>query len=147
MPNQESAFPFHGSDGDRYESDPGMSIRDYNDGIIELDTDRAKPFQFTSDRFEAGSYLWKLGDSIIVSFIASQTRGNFRQLVQAILDSGHTVEIPTPLDRMSEIVKKNGYEQDFKYCDQTGEDYEVWSLKPNASEPRAQANPTQLENP
>lgn len=102
------------------------------DGIITLDTDRGRLLGFTSDRF--GGYLWKKGDRIYVSMIISAAKGNFRQLVQTIRERGLSVAIPTPLGRMEEIVRKNGYRQEFPYDEQYGECVEVWVLDPVQSE-------------
>lgn len=98
------------------------------DGIIELDSDRALPIAFTSQRFGTGSYLWKLGGKIVVSFIESLSRGNFRQLVEAIRGNELTVEVPTPLGRMQDIVRKAGYRQTWPWCEEFGECVEVWVL-------------------
>ena len=97
------------------------------DGIIELDTDRAALFGFTSDRFDG--YLWKEGDYIIVSFIVSLERGNFKQLVQAIQDNGYGVKIPTPMGRMQSIVRKAGYRQT-EVVDAVSGLVEIWTLDP-----------------
>lgn len=97
-------------------------------GMIELDSERGSSLGFTSERFGFGSYLWKKDGAIIVSFIESLSRGNFRELSKAILASGLRVEIPTPLGRMQEIVRKAGYVQTFPYCEQFGENVEVWVL-------------------
>ena len=78
-------------------------------GMIALDSDSGKELGFTSDRFKNGSYLWKDGNDIIVSFIWSQAKGNFKNLVDAIKGKNMTVVIPTPLGRMQDIVIKNGY--------------------------------------
>ena len=59
------------------------------DGIINLDTERGRELGFTRDRY--GGYLWKTGDSIIISFIESKQRGNFRELVRRIHEHGWTV--------------------------------------------------------
>ena len=99
------------------------------DGIINLDTPRGRQLGFTSDKYDG--YLWKKGYSIIVSFIMSKARGNFRALVKRIHSLGYTVEVPMPLGRMQEIVLKNGYKpkvvpfskDDPSLC-------EVWVLPP-----------------
>ena len=97
-----------------------------NNGIIEIDSDAGKEIGFTSDRFYG--YLWKTDDSIVISFIESHKRGNFRQLVEKILDLGLRVDIPTPLGRMEDIVNKNGYK--FKLVDdEIMGMVEVWSLR------------------
>lgn len=101
------------------------------DGIIRIDSEPAIALGFTSDRFHLGSYLWKLNNTIIISFIASNARGNFRQLVNTILHHGYAIEIPTPLGRMEQIVAKNGYRHEQRFCDQLGELIDVWRLEPS----------------
>ena len=103
-------------------------MQQLDDGIIGLDSDRSLSLRFTSDRYGHGSYLWKKDGAIIVSFIESLNKGNFRELAQAIIACGLRVEIPTPLGRMEEIVRKAGYTQTFPFCEQFGETVEVWVL-------------------
>ena len=69
-------------------------------GMIALDSETGKELGFTSDRFKNGSYLWKDGNDIIISFIWSQAKGNFKALVDSIKQKRLTVVIPTPLGRM-----------------------------------------------
>lgn len=100
------------------------------DGIINLDTDRAKVLGFTSDKYEG--YLWKQVDAVMVSFIASKRRGNFRELVRRIHALGLTVKVPTPLGRMQEILVKNGYQHTTEPLDEeSGETVDVWVLMPS----------------
>lgn len=101
-------------------------MQQLEDGIIELDSYRGLPLRFTSDRFGHGSYLWKKNGAIIISFIESLKRGNFRELALAILANGFRVEVPTPLARMEEIVRKAGYSQTFQFCETFGESVEVY---------------------
>ena len=73
------------------------------DGLIKLGSAFGNQLGFTSDRFEPGSYLWKQGGDIMVSFIASRRPGHgaFRGLVERIHAMGLTVKVPTPLGRMA----------------------------------------------
>ena len=96
------------------------------DGIIELDSDSGRELGFTSERF--GGYLWKTGNYITVSLIMSNKRGNFRELVECIQHRGYGVIIPTPLGRMEEIVRKNGYVQ--RWEDSDFGPVELWALEP-----------------
>jgi len=96
------------------------------DGMIALDSENGKGLGFTSDSFESGSYLWKDGDDIVVSFIWSKAKGNFKKLVDAIKGKSMTVVIPTPLGRMQDIVIKNGYTH--KTIDSEMGLCEVWIL-------------------
>lgn len=95
-------------------------------GMIELDSENAKELGFTSDRFNVGSYLWKDGNDVVVSFIWSKAKGNFKALVDAIKAKGCTVVIPTPLGRMQDIVAKNGYAH--KHIETEMGMCEVWTL-------------------
>ena len=76
-------------------------------GIITLDSNVGKEIGFLSSKFDG--YLWKKNNTIIISFIISKDRGNFRQLVKTLLDKEFKIEIPTPLGRMQDIVLRNGY--------------------------------------
>ena len=114
-------------------SDPAVRCSDLLDGIINLDTDRAKVLGFTSDKYEG--YLWKQGDAVMVSFIVSKQRGNFRELVRHIHALGLTVKVPTPLGRMQEILLKNGYQHTQEPFDaEPGEMVDVWVLVPSNAE-------------
>jgi len=64
-------------------------------GIIHLDSERAKILGFTSDKYDG--YLWKLDNAVMVSFIVSKQRGNFRELVRRIHALGLTVKVPAPI--------------------------------------------------
>lgn len=99
------------------------------DGIIELDSERGKELGFTRDKFDG--YLWKVGESVVISFIASRKRGNFRNLVSAIHSKGWSVEVPTPLGRMRQIVGKNGYTRKVvPFSDEIPDECEVWVKSP-----------------
>ena len=109
------------------------TLSDGLDGIIELDTERALCLGFTSDKY--GGYLWKTGDSVIISFIVSKQPGNFKSLVDKIHGLGLTVKVPTPLGRMKVIVKKNRYKLMPVFDKQMGETVEVWELPPTVGAP------------
>lgn len=81
------------------------------DGIIELGTERAQEFGLTEDKFDMGTYLWKTGNRIYVSFIHSkhEGRGNLRKLFKTIIAKGHEIAVPTPSARMRMICMKNGF--------------------------------------
>jgi len=104
-------------------------VSQFEDGVIHLDSDLGKLLGFTSDRFGSESYLWKLNGAIVISLITlSLKTGNFRELVEKILENGFRVEIPTPLDRMKAIVEKCGYVKEHRLCELTKESVEVWVL-------------------
>lgn len=97
------------------------------DGMIELDSSLGKELGFVSSKFDG--YLWKKDNAIIISFIISKKKGNFKKLVEKILSTGHRVDIPTPLGKMQEIVQKNKYKHRIEYIDDMGPCH-VWSLEP-----------------
>lgn len=97
-------------------------------GIIELDSEAGKEIGFLSSKF--GGYLWKQDGAIIVSFIVSKSKGNFRRLVERIRSLGFAVKVPTPLGRMQDIVLKNGYRHTIEHDKNMGENVEVWVLEP-----------------
>lgn len=83
------------------------------DGIIEIDTPKAKELGFTSDKFSDCSYLWEYGDNLIVSCISTpefeEHTGAFRNLMEKALGKYLNVIIPTPLRKMVEIGEKQGW--------------------------------------
>jgi len=83
-----------------------------NDGIITLDSNNAKLFGFTSDKF--GGWLWKSGNEIWISFIESydQGKGNLRTLFDKIIESGYRIVVPNPFSRMEMICKQYGMEEE-----------------------------------
>jgi len=98
-----------------------------NEGIINIDTESAKQLGFTSDRFDPHSYLWRTGNTIIISFIIAKQKGMFRRLIEAILQSGFDFEIPTPSGRMREI----GEKQKWSLCEKPDEMFGVVEVLTN----------------
>lgn len=80
-----------------------MTTLQKSEGIINIDSDLGKQLGFTSDRFFPDSYLWREGNTIIISLIIAKEKGMFRQLIKAIQENGFDFEIPTPSNRMREI--------------------------------------------
>lgn len=98
-----------------------------HEGLIDIDSERGKQIGLTSDRFEHGTYLWEQPHRIMISFVASRSAGNFRQLVAAIHAEGKDVAVPTPLPNMERIVRKNGYVRTVEQDAKMGP-VEVWTL-------------------
>ncbi|MDR0472320.1 MAG: hypothetical protein LBH43_01420 [Treponema sp.] len=98
-----------------------------NEGIIDIDSDSAKQLGFTSDRFLHGSYLWRVGNTIIISVIIAKQKGMFCQLIKAIQEKGFDFEIPTPSRRMQEIGKK----QNWTFCEKEDELFGVVEILTN----------------
>lgn len=107
----------------------GQAI-DCHDGIVALDSEFARSIGFTSDRFSRDSYLWRIGQSVIVSLIESRLFGNFGKLCYAILDLGFEVHVSTPLGAMQRIVSRNGFHRRIVKDEDMGCDVEVWVLSP-----------------
>ncbi len=100
-----------------------------DDGIINTDTDRGRQLGFTSEAYEG--YLWKTGNAIIISFIMSKKKGNFRKLVGRIHALGYSVKVPTPLGRMEDILKRNGYRHTVeRFAPDDPSPCDVWCLDP-----------------
>ncbi|MCL2834922.1 MAG: hypothetical protein FWD78_17260 [Treponema sp.] len=91
------------------------------EGDIDIDTSGAKELGFTSDSFNPMSYLWRTGNTIVISFIVSTKKGEFRKLITRILELGFDFEIPTPSPRMAEIGRKQGWHICEKYFEDFGE--------------------------
>ncbi len=51
-----------------------------SDGMIVFGSKEAGILGLTPDKFD-GTWLWKNGDTIIISFIISRAKGNFKALV------------------------------------------------------------------
>lgn len=58
------------------------------DGIINIDTEPARLLEFTSDKFNPASYLWKTGDTIVISFIIANQKEHFSKLIKNITAQG-----------------------------------------------------------
>lgn len=78
--------------------------------IIEIDTEDAKRFGFTSDKFSKDSYLWEKGDMIYISLIFSrhEGKGNLSKLFKTIKEKGYRIIVPTPFPKMERILKRKG---------------------------------------
>ena len=105
-----------------------LTKENLTDGMIGLDTPQGNFFNFTSDRFDG--YLWKKDNYIAISFIMSHKKGNFKELVNTILNHGFAVYIPTPLGRMQDIVNKNRYEYKQIFDNDMREYVDVWIFTP-----------------
>jgi len=80
-----------------------------NEGIIKIDTESIKELGFTSDKFDPASYLWRVGNTIVISMIIANQKGVFCQLMKTIQEKGFDFEIPTPSRRMRQIGEKQGW--------------------------------------
>jgi len=96
--------------------------------ILPGATEFARDLGLTKERFRKGTYLFKKGNEIYISFIYSlqEGQGHFKELIENCIKKGYTVKIPTPMGRMVDIVKKNGYEKRLEFSEEMGESVEVW---------------------
>lgn len=81
------------------------------DGKIDLDSVAGKELGFTSDRFQEASWLWKMGNTIWISFIFAkkQRKGYFSNLLKKCWEKGFMVKVPTPSKQMLIICLKKGF--------------------------------------
>jgi hypothetical protein len=81
------------------------------DGMIMVGSPRGKALGFTSDKFTRTSYLWKKGDTMFISLIESKEsgKGYYRALLDKIEGICKQVIVPSPSNRMIEIMQKRGY--------------------------------------
>ena len=77
-------------------------------GIINLNTDRAKSLGFTRDKFHG--YLWKQGNFITISLIESidPGKGHLSTFFDNIENKGYCLIVPTPSNRMKVICERRG---------------------------------------
>ena len=105
------------------------------EGIILLGTPAAQELGFTQDHFSEDSYLWRIGDSIMISNIECKTPGNghFRRLLETIESKKFTIKVPTPMRRMQEILDKNG----FYHSIDPEQGFQVWIKHPSRSDAKS----------
>jgi hypothetical protein len=115
---------------------PEVKIRfegeEVKDGEIQLNSTFAQKLGFTDDKFISGSYLWKKGNTIIVSFIASLQpgKGHFSNLLNKIQKLGYKIEVPTPFPKMKAILLKKGFIKKMKFVPDYGEHIEIMVSQP-----------------
>ncbi len=103
-----------------------------SDGEISLGTPFAQKLGFTPDKFQGGSYLWKTGSYITVSFIASteSSKGYLRSLFDRIVELGYGIRVPTPFPRMEKICLKYGFEKQTEYIPEMQDMLELMVFEP-----------------
>ena len=100
------------------------------DGIIKLDSEKGIQLGLTSDKFHKGTYLWKRGDRIYISFIMSnpkeEGKGNVSKLFNRIEELGYKVAVPTPMGKMQLILIKKGFKPTKEWDETFESNVEVW---------------------
>ncbi len=111
-------------------ADPASVIPD--GGPIFAGSQAAEQLGLLESEFDAGSYLWKTGGRIDISFVFAKSpgRGSFSKLLRSLWDKGSTVCVPTPLGHMREILIHKGFRQTFEWDKDFNEDIEVWVKEP-----------------
>jgi len=68
-------------------------------------------------------YIWKI-------FSKDPGKGHLSALIQRMLDRGYTVKVPTPIGKMTGIVRHKGFSRTVEFNPEL-EPYEVWVKKPD----------------
>lgn len=102
------------------------------DGLIDLDTDRAERFGFTSDLYDG--YLWKTGSHIIISVISChhKGRGHLSRLFDRIQGEGFGITVPTPFPHMQAILEAKGFKHSEEWDEDIGCPVDLWRLPAKA---------------
>ena len=97
-------------------------------GKIDLDSRFGKEIGFTSNRFDCGSYLFKVGNYVYISFIHSkeQGKGYLSSLFDAIQNKGFGIKVPTPFAKMEAICVKKGFKKTQEFFEAAGENADVY---------------------
>ncbi len=103
------------------------------DGKIDLDSEIGKELGFTSNKFNRGSYLWKQGDYVYISFIHSKEEGKgyLHDLFRAIQRAGLGIKVPTPFAKMELICKSHNFKKTSEWFEAVESNCEVWVKKGN----------------
>lgn len=99
-------------------------------GMVAVDSEFAKSIGFTSDKFDG--YGWIKGRDYWVSVIMSRqpSKGHLRAMIQALLDKGYTVKVPTPFARMHAILTRLGFKETWERDEDLGESFTVMVKQP-----------------
>lgn len=95
------------------------------DGIIRPGRSKlARELDFTPEKFNDTSFLWKIGEYIYISFIESRNpgEGHFSQLLKNIYKKGYGVKVPNPFPSMKEILEKKGFIQTYETNPKMGDE-------------------------
>ena len=107
------------------------------DGIIELDSEKGRELGLTSDKFHNGTYLWKKGDRVYISFIMSNAKeegkGNVSKLFNRIEELGYKVAVPTQMGKMPLILIKKGFIPTKEWDETFESNIDIWIKGSNLS--------------
>ena len=104
------------------------------DSEISLDSSFGKELGFTKDKFGRGSYLWKKGKYIVVSFIVSlhPNQGNLSKLFKSIQSKGYGIKVPTPFAKMKSVCESKGFIKTEEWFTEANCPVEVWVKEPQS---------------
>jgi hypothetical protein len=96
------------------------------DGIIYPAPPPA-PWGFSTEDFTPDSYLWRIGDEIIVPLVRARHPGTgaFSRLVRTIERNGKRVAVSTPVGPMKDILRHLGFAEGWVNDPEVGR-VEVW---------------------
>lgn len=86
----------------------------------------AKKWTFTTKRWEPISFLFRLGDEVIMSSVQAtrEGRGYLRELIAGIERVGLRVVVPTPLAHMTDILIHYGFTPE--HSEERGGTVDMW---------------------
>lgn len=89
----------------------------------------ARKWTFTSKRWQQGSYLFRKGDAVYLSFVNASHRGRgyLRDLIAGIEHAGLRVVVPNPLDHMRQILEHYGFVMHMEPWPSMDCDVDVWT--------------------
>jgi len=98
-----------------------------SDGIINVGC-APESWGFTPDNWLDCSYLWRLSDRVLCSFLWAVRPGTgaFRRLVDAVEADGLKVAVPCPLGNFPEKLAHMGFARGHEWDEEMGEHVEVW---------------------
>jgi hypothetical protein len=106
-----------------------MSESEESRGPIEPGDPEAEGWGFTPELFVEGSYLWRTGSEVMVSFVAARSPGSgaLSKLRAGLKKAGLRMAVPTPLAQMEEILKRWGFKKEVRRSKEMRCDVEVWT--------------------
>ncbi len=108
----------------------GTLVTDSDSEPLVLDSGEAMELGFSSARF-SGSLRRKNGIIYIWQISSKEPgKGYLSNLLKEMLNSGYTVQVPTPIGKMPEILAHKGFTRIFAYNPEL-EPYEVWVKEPD----------------
>lgn len=101
-------------------------------GPLEPGHRMARKWTFTAKRWREGSYLWRHGNEVLLSFVwaTHEGRGYLRDLIAGIEAAKLRVVVPNPLGHMTAILEHYGFVMRMEPHDSGMGDVDVWRKVP-----------------